>query len=151
MVTQIKSSSQTSWYQRVNRYYGIVETICRPFLFHLLLNYGTQILVIAKLRKYFFWEALFMISSVPARNYMFKVSNWSTRIRCENCSRLRMKTLERCQWRRSSIFIINCQLIIVKCEQANVCWVHIEKTNTWREHRAHHALCCRILSVNKLY
>ena len=79
-----------------------------------------------------FWEALFLISSLPARNYLFKVTNWSTKIRCENCSRLRMKTLERCQWRRSSVSIVNCEHIskfalIVYFEQANVSWVHIEK------------------------
>ena len=97
----------------------------------------TQILVIAKLnrRKYFFWEILFVMPSVPTRNYLFKVSNWNTRIRCENCSRLRMKTLERCQWRRSSVYIVNCDiskfLLIIDFEQAKVCWVHIEKINTF--------------------
>ena len=76
---------------------------------------ATQILVIAKLNRRkdftFTLEVLFVISSVPAMNYLFKVSNWSTRIRCENCSRLRMKTLERCQWRHSSVFIVNCEHI----------------------------------------
>ena len=76
-----------------------------------------------------------MISSVPATNYLFKGSNWSTRIRCENCSRLRMKILERCQWRHSSVFIVNYEhsssfVLIVEFEQANVCWVYIEKKST---------------------
>ena len=84
-----------------------------------------------------FWEALFVISSVPARNYLFKVSNWSTRIRCENCSRLRMKTQERCQWHHFSVFIVNCEhissfVLIFEFEQANVCLVYIEKTNTFK-------------------
>ena len=39
------------------------------------------------------WEALLVISSVPARTYLFHVSNRSTNIRCENCSGLRMKTM----------------------------------------------------------
>ena len=69
-------------------------------------------------------------------NYLFKGSNWSKRIRCENCSRLRMKTLERCQWRHSSVFIVNCEhmssfVLIAEFEQENVCWVHIEKKNTF--------------------
>ena len=34
-----------------------------------------------------------MISFVPARNYLFKVSNLSTRIVCESCSVLRMLML----------------------------------------------------------
>ena len=99
----------------------------------------TKILVIAKLygRKYFFWKDLLVISSVLTRNYLFKVSNWNTRIRCENYSRLRMKTLERCQWGRPSVFIVNCEhisnfLLITDFEQANVCWVHIEKINTFK-------------------
>ena len=100
----------------------------------------TQILVIAKLNGIIdiFREALIVLSSFPTRNYLFKVSNWNTRIRCENCSRLRMKTLERCQWRRSSVFIVNCEhisnfLLIIDFEQAKVCWVHIEKINTFED------------------
>ena len=76
-----------------------------------------------------------MISSVQARNYLFKVSKGSTRIRC---SRLRIKTLERCQWRRSSVFFVNCEYIlnfvlIVEFKQENVCWVHIKKINTFED------------------
>ena len=79
-----------------------------------------------------------MISSVPARNYLFKFSNGSTRIRCENCSRLRIKTLEQCQWRHPSAFIVNCEhissfVLIVKFKQKNVCWVHTEKGNTFED------------------
>ena len=70
--------------------------------------------------------------------YLFKVSNWSIKIWCENCSRLRMKTLERCQWRHSSVFTVNFKYIssfvlILELEQTNVCWVHIEKTKTLAE------------------
>ena len=49
-----------------------------------------------------------------------------------NCSKL----LERCHWRRYVVFIVNCEHIsnfdlIAEFEQANVCWFHIEKTNTF--------------------
>ena len=48
-----------------------------------------------------------------------------------------MKTLERYRWRRSSLLIVNCEYIsdflIADFEQANVCWDHIEKTNTFEE------------------
>ena len=49
-----------------------------------------------------------------------------------------MKTLERCQCRRSSVFIVNCKhisnfLLIVDFEQANVCLIHNEKTNTFED------------------
>ena len=48
-----------------------------------------------------------------------------------------MKTLDRWQWRRSSVFV-NCGhiskfVLIVDIEQANVCWAHIEKTNTYED------------------
>ena len=102
-----------------------------------------------------FWKALLMISSILARNYLFKVSNWSKTLRCESCSRLRMKTIERCQWRHFSVFIVNCQhyssfVLIVEYEQANVCWIHIENVkHFWRKDRVYHTLCCSIFSVKK--
>ena len=79
-----------------------------------------------------------MISPVPTRSFLFKVTNWSTRIRCKNYSRLRIKTLERCQWRHSCVLIISCKnisifVLIVEFEQANVYWVHFEKTNTFED------------------
>ena len=98
-----------------------------------------------KWRKKLFWEALFEILSIPARNYLFKVTNWSTRIRCENCSRLRMKITERCQWRLSSVCIVNCEhisnfVLIIDFEQANVFWVNIEKINTF-EGKIRYIMC----------
>ena len=58
----------------------------------------TRIFAIAKLsgRKDFILRGFFILL-VPARNYLFKVSNWRAKMRCESCSRLRMKILERCQ------------------------------------------------------
>ena len=57
-------------------------------------------------------------------------------LRCENCSRLSAKTLELCQWRRFIVYIANCEHIsnflqIIDFERAKVCWVHIEKINTF--------------------
>ena len=95
--------------------------------------------------KILFWATLF--------DFFF----WSTRVRCVNCSRLRMKTVERCQWRRSSVFIVNCEhisnvILIVEFEQANVCWVHFAGfKHFWRQDRVYHALCCRVWTkfINK--
>ena len=94
----------------------------------------TQILVTAKLnrRKYLVLKGVLMIWSFPAKNCLFRVSNWSTRIRCEICWRLRMKTSELRQWGRSGVF---CEYIshfvqFVHFELENNYWVHIEKTNT---------------------
>ena len=43
----------------------------------------------------------------PASNYMFQVNNRNTRTRCEICSKLTIKTPERCKWRRPGVFIVN--------------------------------------------
>ena len=39
--------------------------------------------------------------------YLLKVNNKNTRKGSEICSKLTIKTPERCQWRRSGVFIIN--------------------------------------------
>ena len=38
---------------------------------------------------------------------MLKVNNRNTKIRCEICSKLTIKTRERRYWRRSGVFIVN--------------------------------------------
>ena len=43
----------------------------------------------------------------PAGIYLLNVININTRTRCEICSKLTVKTAERCQWRRSGVFIVN--------------------------------------------
>ena len=82
-----------------------------------------------------------MISFVPARNYLFKFSILITKVRCGSCSILRMSMLT-IFWRRSSVFTVNCEHIlnfalIVEFEEANVCLVHIEKSNTFEKKIGH--------------
>ena len=84
-------------------------------------------------KKILFWETLFVMSSVSARNYLFKVSNWSPRIRCDNFSGLRMKTM-------TSFWCFYCYLwtyfkhiLIIDFKQVNVCRVHIENINTFED------------------
>ena len=77
-----------------------------------------------------------MISSILTRNYLFKVSFSSTKISCKNCSRLRMKPLERLQWRHSSVCIVNCEhisnyLLFIDFKQANVSLGNFERINTF--------------------
>ena len=43
----------------------------------------------------------------PAGKYMFKFNSRTTRTRYEICSKLTIKILERCQWRRSGVFVVN--------------------------------------------
>ena len=47
-----------------------------------------------------------------------------------------MKILEQCQWRRSSVFIVNYEhisdfVLIVSFKQANFYWIYFEKTSTF--------------------
>ena len=76
--------------------------------------------------KKILWEALPVISSVPTRNYLFKVRNWSTRIRYENCLRLRTMSMALFQY-------ISNFLLIIDFEQTNVCSVNIENINTFED------------------
>ena len=81
--------------------------------------------------KILFWEALFMISSVPARKYLLKVSYSSTPIRCENCWGLSMKTMALLHCLHCELWTYFQHAVIVDFEQANVCRVHIEKISTF--------------------
>ena len=45
--------------------------------------------------------------SFPTGIYMFKLHNRNTTTRCEVCSKLTIKTLERRQWLRFGVFIVN--------------------------------------------
>ena len=51
-----------------------------------------------------------LIKAVPSKKYMLKINNRITRMSQEKlkiCSKLKIKTPESCQWRRSRVFIIN--------------------------------------------
>ena len=58
---------------------------------------------------------------------MFKVNNRNTEIRFEICSRIPIKTPERCQWRCSSVFIINFEHSVFPCPCSSV--VNFEPVN----------------------
>ena len=105
--------------------------------------------------KILFWESLFVISSIQTKCYRLNDSNQSTWIRCESYSRSRMKTLDWSQWRCSRTFTFNCDHIsnialIVGFEQARVCCVYIDKTNTF-ENKNVMGYYCSILSAHKIY
>ena len=51
------------------------------------------------------FSVLFKVN--PVGIYLFKVNNRNTRTRCEICSRLTIKTSERCHWHSSGVFIVN--------------------------------------------
>ena len=53
------------------------------------------------------WKLLFY-KNYPSRHYLLKVKNRNTRTSCEKkCSKLKRKTPEWRQWRRSGVFIVN--------------------------------------------
>ena len=98
-----------------------------------------QVLVIAKWKKrFFFWEVfcLWFHPSLQRITCPKSATEIQEKNKVWNCSRIRMKILERCQWHRSSVFIVNCEricnfLLIIDFEQAKVCLVHVEKRNTF--------------------
>ena len=62
-----------------------------------------------------------------------------------------MRTLERCQWRCSSIYIVICEHIsnlplIIDFEQAKICWVHIEKVDTFEDKMIMYIMCYVVVS-----
>ena len=46
------------------------------------------------------------ISTLPAGIYLLKINNRNTRARCEICSKLTIKTPERCQWLVFLVFLL---------------------------------------------
>ena len=46
------------------------------------------------------------LTGILASNYLFKVNTRNTRKEKEICSKLTIKTPEKCQWRRSHVFIV---------------------------------------------
>ena len=63
-------------------------------------------LVLRLIERYDEQEA-FLLPTVPIGIYMLKVNNRNTRARCKICLKVTIKTPERRQWRRSSVFIVN--------------------------------------------
>ena len=64
--------------------------------------------------QFYFWQILqgliFAIGPVSGGIYLLKVNN-RNRARCEICSKLIIKTLERRRWRCSGVFIVNFERI----------------------------------------
>ena len=52
-------------------------------------------------------QSLVLIATKPSRHLPVPVKNRNIRTRCEICSKLTIKTLERSQWRHSGVFIVN--------------------------------------------
>ena len=55
--------------------------------------------------------ASWLVWSILAGNYVFKVNNRNARTRCEICSKLTIKTPQRRGWRRCGVFIVNFEQI----------------------------------------
>ena len=71
---------------------------------------GTRLGVIVAPNKGLEWTVPWQNYShifCPAGIYLLNINNRNIRPRCEISSKLTIKTLERCQWRHSGVFIIN--------------------------------------------
>ena len=70
-------------------------------------------ITIDKVKRHMPIDYIFKINHYrdPAGIYLLKVNNRNTRTRFEICSKLKIKTLERHQWRRSGVFIVNSEHI----------------------------------------
>ena len=58
------------------------------------------------------WTPSQITPSCPAGIYLLKVNHRNTGVRCEICSKLTIKTPERCQRHRSCVFIVNFEHIL---------------------------------------
>ena len=72
------------------------------------------------------WLSEIIQNDTPVDNYMFEVNNRNITARCEICSKLTIKTPERCYWRRSGVFIVNSEHISL-CSSVSV--VNFEQVN----------------------
>ena len=73
-------------------------------MFYRQLPFLSFVLIVGSMSK-------FCLVIYPAGIYLLKVNYRTTRTRCEICLKLIIKIPERCQWRRSGIFIVNFELI----------------------------------------
>ena len=79
-----------------------------------------------------------MIKLTQLNIRLFKFNSINTEERGKICSKLTIKTPERCQWRRSSVFIVRyvyftsfSGVTIVKFEQVNICRVYCYVFYAW--------------------
>ena len=84
---------------------------------------------------YFLWSCRFD----PAGIYLFKVND--ANIGCKICSKLKMKTPERRDWRCSGVFLVNFEQLFINFsglsvfdfEQVNVGWVELGQAFSYRK------------------
>ena len=86
-----------------NRIDKFVKSIKRSFIWFHKLNFISSYLLDLKFSNFQFS----LIHITPTGIFLLNVNNRNTSTRCEICSKLTIKTPERCQWRRSGVFIVN--------------------------------------------
>ena len=112
---------------------------------------GTQFEYRPILPRIIFWAVLFLRKVILYYHLWVKETAKNT----VHPIKHQVKTLERCQWRRSSICFANCEHIsnfalIVYFDQASVFWVQSEKTYTF-EDKIGYIMPHVAASVNKIY
>ena len=88
----------------------------------------------------------------PDVNYLLKVKNGNTRIMCEICSKLTIKTPERRNWRRSGVFIVNFEhsVFIVNFEHVIAGWEEFKYSKSYRATRKC-SLSCKNVVISFIY
>ena len=72
------------------------------------------------------WKPVEVIATRPRQhnflvgNYMLKADNRNTKLRCEICSKLTIKTPERDHWRCSGAFIVNFWIYFAPCSRVSI-------------------------------
>ena len=82
-----------------------------PFTFYSCIRFGNnfhQLFIQLTLQLKSLGCPIFLAASI----YLPKVNNSNTRAKCEICSKLTIKTLERRQWRCPGVFIVNFEHIL---------------------------------------
>ena len=62
---------------------------------------------------------------IPSRIYLLKVTNKNTRTRRKICSKLTIKTPERCQWLCSGVFFVNFEHILHRSSVSIINFDHV--------------------------
>ena len=107
VILEIKSRftyGESNPYKSVTLFHYIISMILYPNFYAGIFASGC----LKKIQKFVLKNSIY-----PAGIYLFKVNNGNTRAMCEICLKLTTKKSKWRQWRRSGVFIVNFEQIVV--------------------------------------
>ena len=113
MSKTLQTSLNWNKYFVLKKNYSLLKgSICRQVKLNKLHEYACNMIHLRKARwrvtKNWFMKIITIpVYHVSANIFLFKFNNRSTRKKCERCSRLKIKILERRHWPGSDVFIVN--------------------------------------------